>query len=208
MKPSPESLRLIPTGDDAGSTAALGTYCQRECLSGSRRARFLPPRVPADRQAAGKKLAENYHERTRKWLLNYTQPTDPHFIAVQAGARAPLLGGARSVREARLAAVNRAGVQMKVDLTTAKPEDVRVLVAGCTGYIGRFVTKELLKRGYQVSHALSLPPHPPPPVPSFLSLLSSPLPLAHALSLFGRCMTKRLLKRETERETDRERGGR
>jgi len=39
---------------------------------------------------------------------------------------------------------------MKVDLATAKPEDVRVMVAGCTGYIGRFVTKELIKRGYQV----------------------------------------------------------
>ena len=24
------------------------------------------------------------------------------------------------------------------------------MVAGCTGYIGRFVTKELIKRGYQV----------------------------------------------------------
>jgi hypothetical protein len=69
---------------------------------------------------------------------------------LQAGARPPLLGGARSLREARLAAMNRAGVQMKVDLTKAKPEDVRVLVAGCTGYIGRFVTKELIKRGYQV----------------------------------------------------------
>lgn len=39
---------------------------------------------------------------------------------------------------------------MKVDLATANPKDVRVLVAGCTGYIGRFVTKELIKRGYNV----------------------------------------------------------
>jgi nucleoside-diphosphate-sugar epimerase len=39
---------------------------------------------------------------------------------------------------------------MALDLSTAKPEDVRVLVAGCTGYIGRFVTKELMKRGYKV----------------------------------------------------------
>jgi hypothetical protein len=41
-------------------------------------------------------------------------------------------------------------VSMAVDLSTAKPEDMRVLVAGCTGYIGRFVTKELIKRGYKV----------------------------------------------------------
>lgn len=35
-------------------------------------------------------------------------------------------------------------------MATADPKDVRVLVAGCTGYIGRFVTKELINRGYQV----------------------------------------------------------
>lgn len=39
---------------------------------------------------------------------------------------------------------------MKLDLTKADPKDVRVLVAGSTGYIGRFVTKELIKRGYNV----------------------------------------------------------
>ena len=30
------------------------------------------------------------------------------------------------------------------------PPDVRVLVVGATGYIGKFVVKELVKRGYQV----------------------------------------------------------
>ena len=30
------------------------------------------------------------------------------------------------------------------------PADVRVLVVGATGYIGKFVVKELVKRGYQV----------------------------------------------------------
>jgi len=39
---------------------------------------------------------------------------------------------------------------MAKDVTQAKPEDVTVLVAGSTGYIGRFVTKELIKRGYNV----------------------------------------------------------
>lgn len=37
-----------------------------------------------------------------------------------------------------------------LDLNTADPKDVRVFVAGATGYIGRFVTKELIKRGYNV----------------------------------------------------------
>lgn len=81
----------------------------------------------------------------------FTLRTTSATAGLQAGVRARLIGGARSLREARLAAVNRAGLQMKVDLTTAKPEDVRVLVAGCTGYIGRFVTKELIQRGYQVA---------------------------------------------------------
>jgi len=39
---------------------------------------------------------------------------------------------------------------MAKDVATAKPEDVTVLVAGATGYIGRFVTKELIRRGYNV----------------------------------------------------------
>ena len=30
------------------------------------------------------------------------------------------------------------------------PQDVRVLVVGATGYIGKFVVKELISRGYQV----------------------------------------------------------
>lgn len=30
------------------------------------------------------------------------------------------------------------------------PQDVRVLVVGATGYIGKFVVKELVSRGYQV----------------------------------------------------------
>jgi nucleoside-diphosphate-sugar epimerase len=41
-------------------------------------------------------------------------------------------------------------VRFHLDALPTQPEDVRVMVAGCTGYIGRFVTKELIKRGYQV----------------------------------------------------------
>jgi len=39
----------------------------------------------------------------------------------------------------------------KLDVAAANPSDVRVLVVGATGYIGRFVTKELIRRGYQVT---------------------------------------------------------
>jgi divinyl chlorophyllide a 8-vinyl-reductase len=36
------------------------------------------------------------------------------------------------------------------DYRTRDPKDVRVLVVGCTGYIGKFVTRELVSRGYNV----------------------------------------------------------
>ena len=39
----------------------------------------------------------------------------------------------------------------KIDVAATPPSDVRVLVVGATGYIGRFVTKELVSRGYQVT---------------------------------------------------------
>ena len=39
----------------------------------------------------------------------------------------------------------------KIDVAATPPSDVRVLVVGATGYIGRFVTKELVRRGYQVT---------------------------------------------------------
>eukprot|EP00899_Mesostigma_viride_P012046 jgi/Mesvir1/20842/Mv07935-RA.1 len=39
----------------------------------------------------------------------------------------------------------------KVDLATANPKDVRVLLVGGTGYIGRYVAFELIKRGYNTT---------------------------------------------------------
>ena len=36
------------------------------------------------------------------------------------------------------------------DYRTRSKQDVRVVVAGSTGYIGKYVTKELIKRGYDV----------------------------------------------------------
>ncbi len=37
------------------------------------------------------------------------------------------------------------------DYRDRKPQDVRILVAGATGYIGKYVVKELVSRGYQVT---------------------------------------------------------
>ena len=39
---------------------------------------------------------------------------------------------------------------LRHDFRSRPPEQVRVVVFGATGYIGRFVTKELIQRGYQV----------------------------------------------------------
>lgn len=36
------------------------------------------------------------------------------------------------------------------DYRSREPKDVRVLVVGCTGYIGKFVVKELIRRGFNV----------------------------------------------------------
>ena len=38
----------------------------------------------------------------------------------------------------------------RTDFRNRPPEEVRVVVFGATGYIGRFVVKELVQRGYQV----------------------------------------------------------
>jgi divinyl chlorophyllide a 8-vinyl-reductase len=43
-----------------------------------------------------------------------------------------------------------AASQQVSDFRDRAPKDVRVLVVGCTGYIGKFVTKELVRRGYNV----------------------------------------------------------
>jgi len=68
-------------------------------------------------------------------------------------ATRPVVGSPLELRRPAVsprAAFNRPALSMKVDLATANPKDVKVMVAGCTGYIGRFVTKELISRGYQV----------------------------------------------------------
>lgn len=42
-----------------------------------------------------------------------------------------------------------AAAAVEDDWRQRDPKDVRVLVVGSTGYIGKFVTRELIKRGYQ-----------------------------------------------------------
>ena len=37
------------------------------------------------------------------------------------------------------------------DFRDRRPQDVKVLVLGATGYIGKFVVKELIRRGYDVT---------------------------------------------------------
>ena len=41
-------------------------------------------------------------------------------------------------------------MSLRHDYRNRPPEQVRVVVFGATGYIGRFVVKELVDRGYQV----------------------------------------------------------
>ena len=46
--------------------------------------------------------------------------------------------------------VSGSAAAAEADFRTRAPKDVRVLVVGPTGYIGKFVVKELVKRGYNV----------------------------------------------------------
>ena len=41
-------------------------------------------------------------------------------------------------------------MSLRHDYRSRPPEQVRVVVFGATGYIGRFVVNELVERGYQV----------------------------------------------------------
>ena len=50
----------------------------------------------------------------------------------------------------QLFAAAAAAAAPSADYRTRAPADVRVLVVGATGYVGKFVVKELVKRGYNV----------------------------------------------------------
>ena len=66
-----------------------------------------------------------------------------------ADAAAHRHGRCRHCPNAAAAAAPAAAAQ--ADFRQRKPEDVRVLVVGPTGYIGRYVVKELIRRGYSVA---------------------------------------------------------
>ncbi|CAI5985053.1 unnamed protein product [Closterium sp. NIES-65] len=55
-----------------------------------------------------------------------------------------------SRRVACRAAAGESGAK-KASLSERRPEEVNVVVVGPTGYIGKFVTRELIKRGYNVT---------------------------------------------------------
>ncbi|KAI8466235.1 MAG: NAD(P)-binding protein [Monoraphidium minutum] len=65
----------------------------------------------------------------------------PRRAAAPARRRAAAVAGA---------AANAASAA-SAEIAARAPQDVRVVVAGPTGYIGKFVTKELIARGYQVT---------------------------------------------------------
>ncbi|GBF92658.1 3,8-divinyl protochlorophyllide a 8-vinyl reductase [Raphidocelis subcapitata] len=72
--------------------------------------------------------------------------------AVLAAAPAAAPRAVRAPRRAlRVAAAGADALAASAAVAAKAPQDVRVVVAGPTGYIGRFVTKELISRGYQVT---------------------------------------------------------
>lgn len=66
---------------------------------------------------------------------------------VRSGSSSAFHSGHVSRWAARAAAAPSAKGE---DFRQKEPKDIRVLVVGATGYIGKFVVKELIKRGYNV----------------------------------------------------------
>ena len=70
--------------------------------------------------------------------------------APPAQAPGALPVASRASRAVRLPCMAAAPAAAGSDFRTRAPKDVRVLVVGPTGYIGKYVVKELIKRGYNV----------------------------------------------------------
>lgn len=62
-----------------------------------------------------------------------------------------MLGGSQVLAKQRGIQHVCCAAQAASDLASRSVEEVSVLVVGPTGYIGRFVVKELIRRGYQVT---------------------------------------------------------
>ena len=85
-------------------------------------------------------LADILKSRSNGFLTGSEPPHEAAHYAMQAQS------GCRAPRNSRC----HCFAAQADDYRSREPKDVRVLVVGPTGYIGRFVTKELIQRGYQV----------------------------------------------------------
>lgn len=106
-------------------------------------------RAPAPHPASGLLLPRPPHQRLPHHAK--AMPTTSTPIACCPASRgssacAPAPGRARLQPPSAAAAPSPS----TSDYRSRPPQDVRVLVVGCTGYIGKFVTKELARRGYNV----------------------------------------------------------
>lgn len=80
------------------------------------------------------------------WESAHQLGIDASAVHLPQSTRARQPAAAR--RSCRLRAASAAADEAGADWRQKDPKDVRVLVVGATGYIGKFVTKELVKRGY------------------------------------------------------------
>ena len=82
-----------------------------------------------------------------------------HLLSLLTACRAQARGNKRVCQQAtghspsaRCPALIRcAAAAGQQDYRDRQPQDVRILVAGATGYIGKYVVRELVSRGYQVT---------------------------------------------------------
>lgn len=85
--------------------------------------------------------------------LSLPCPDDPSYqLAEAASVRSQIALQARSSAHTLKRRIRRScTVKAASNYRDRAPQDVRVLVVGPTGYIGRFVVKELVRRGYNVT---------------------------------------------------------
>jgi hypothetical protein len=83
-------------------------------------------------------------------------PQQQSAAAAAAPARVPHRAAPAPRRAPRVVAqAANAASAASAEIARRSPKDVRVVVAGPTGYIGKFVAKELISRGFQVGRGLA-----------------------------------------------------
>lgn len=85
-------------------------------------------------------------------VVSVPRVTNKHYVCKQHSSvrrvvKQPFAGGKMSQKTG---STRRGPVQVRCDYRSKPASDIRVLVVGATGYIGKFVVRELVKRGYQV----------------------------------------------------------